>query len=805
MPLDDVTLAALRHLGDPAADAVIAELPESLRQPAALHRALPVRRSEGTGHLPPAVQAFLVAPEPLQPDLDDLAQAERLFFEWGDACLALAATWAVPLFLATAGRSGALLGLPGERRATSARGLELLQLVVDVLALDGLAGRSPEARGARSLQRARLGWALDRALLEEAGWDSATLGRPLGQTDLALLVLALQRLPAEALPEVGITPREADAAGWRRSWTVLGRRLGVDGRLLPTDPHEAEALWRRLAGQVAHEGSEAPQVVTATIEGLERILPGTVLDGFTAAMAATLLGEEQAGILGLPAVDWQGEVDRTYALMHGGVLGATAPGHRERIVVERYGKALVEGLGMTLRPLAGRPFHVPRTLRRNWNTQAVLRTLSELDTARSGTLGTGLAEPAPDSPWSDQRLDAAREEGDPEADFLLQRLAPSPSAEETAEDVALRRRLNAMLRFMVQHPHEDGELPAELLRFRDEIRTLPAWTDFDELAVAGELFRDHGAKCIAVLLTYGLPVGYGALKGSKVLTATKRLSYPTSLRRRICETAQMVVDVVQPGAFEPGGQGLVTCMHVRLMHAMIRQSLLNHPDEAWNTEFLGVPICQEDLLATSLCFSYCTLTGLERLGVDYGEDAADRQRKREAWIHLWRVVGALMGCDEALLPRSYDEARTAWAAIYRRQVQPSVTEGNPDGLELTQALLGFLDELLPVGVEELPPALMRELLGDPLAEALGVPDTAVGRGLLHITRLFWDATDETGAALDLLGRALDRFSVMLVERLLAAEGLRGAGRPPFQIPLHSRVRWAEPGQLPPPRSRLRFG
>ena len=83
----------------------------------------------------------------------------------------------------------------------------------------------------------------------------------------------------------------------------------------------------------------------------------------------------------------------------------------------------------------------------------------------------------------------------------------------------------------------------------------------------------------------------------------------TNPRRRIVETSQMIIDVMQEGGLEPGGYGVRTAQKVRLMHAGVRHLLLQRD---WNPAW-GVPINQEDLAGTLASFSAMVLDGLMKL------------------------------------------------------------------------------------------------------------------------------------------------------------------------------------------------
>ena len=112
-----------------------------------------------------------------------------------------------------------------------------------------------------------------------------------------------------------------------------------------------------------------------------------------------------------------------------------------------------------------------------------------------------------------------------------------------------------------------------------------------------------------------------------------------------------------------------------------------------------------------MSFSYVFSDPMRRLGVRVpAEDV-------EAYLHLWNVIGHLLGLRDELLVRDIDDANALVDTIRRRQF-----EASPEGQELTRALLDLMDELTPVQrFDDTIPPLIRHLIGDETADLLLVP------------------------------------------------------------------------------------
>jgi antitoxin component of MazEF toxin-antitoxin module len=299
------------------------------------------------------------------------------------------------------------------------------------------------------------------------------------------------------------------------------------------------------------------------------------------------------------------------------------------------------------------------------------------------------------------------------------------------------------------------------------------------------VFAEHGPEVLVLLCCYSLPSSYAARKGVQVLYRTAYLAKRPN--RRLFETAQMIVEVMSPGGLGPRGRGLRSAQKVRLMHAAIRHLILTDTRQPWDTAALGVPINQEDLLGTLMTFSWIVLDGLARLGVRLAP--ADQQAYLEAWL----VVGALMGIEPALLPKTVAEAQAVTALIERRQVAAS-----PEGREMMAALLHMMQTNVPAAFQTVPACLIREFLPPDVAGFLGVPSHRFEQELI---RLAQHALRPLEQFVDMAARrhALVRaFSLHLLRWMIAVDLDGRTNR--FQLPDSLHQAW----EMAPPDSEESF-
>ncbi|HWF69702.1 MAG TPA: oxygenase MpaB family protein [Mycobacterium sp.] len=377
--------------------------------------------------------------------------------------------------------------------------------------------------------------------------------------------------------------------------------------------------------------------------------------------------------------------------------------------------------------------------------------------------------------WTDALLDRMRELGDPVAD------APVAAVLARGGVDAVNDIMRTLVRIEQAVPEE---LPDELQAYLLQTLPLPEWADMARIKRGQQLFETWGDLITLCLFCASLPASYAAAKGVKVLYLTARLD--TDARRRVMETGQFLMDVVAVGGLDERGKGRRTIQRVRLMHAAVRHLILARNEQkpgVWHPEW-GTPINQEDLAGTLLTFSYVVADPLRRLGVHLPAKDVD------AYLHLWNVIGHLMGVRDELLVRDVSDATALVDVIRRRQFQAS-----SEGQDMTLALLNLLDEVTPIHrFDDTIPPLIRHLIGDETADLLLVPNSDLADDLGWLARIGkWFFVHVLGR----VERDLPRYQLMssmarpfgreLVRGIFALE--RGGERAPFDIPDHLARSW----------------
>lgn len=229
-----------------------------------------------------------------------------------------------------------------------------------------------------------------------------------------------------------------------------------------------------------------------------------------------------------------------------------------------------------------------------------------------------------------QRVTDALWQGDQAMDKLVAWMfEQGPAASKKMFDQALQQGIESV-----------PEAPAELVEFFRHVDRDPDWLDRDLLEEGIRASHYSGNVAFFVLRDMALMGGYAYFNTlNQALGMTGALSKKTSLR--LGETGKWLNDVTEPEGLERYGDGFMTTLRVRMVHALVRRNLNSKPQ--WQHDKWGLPINQMDMLATYLAFGPVTLSGVRMFGVPV------TPRQSKAVMHMWRYIGWLLGVDEEWL------------------------------------------------------------------------------------------------------------------------------------------------------------
>ncbi len=316
--------------------------------------------------------------------------------------------------------------------------------------------------------------------------------------------------------------------------------------------------------------------------------------------------------------------------------------------------------------------------------------------------------------YTDEFLSGMREQADSAADDLLNRCFSNEEGKIIMRQYLTDLKYNSQL---LQLPELLKDEPLLL-----NATQLPGWANHREMQTGAAFFARYASLIMNMLGLLSLPYCYAAADGARVLYFSDRLR--NDVGKRLRETGEFVWQVMSPDAFTPEGQGFATIVKVRMMHAMARYYTLQSQQRqiAW-----GQPVNQEDMAGTNLSFSLLVIRGLRKL--DIAVSYADQQ----AFMHLWNVIGYLLGVDERLLPEDGQQAIALEQAISRRQFKSS-EEGRALTKSLTDYITGANLSKGSISAKETV-QLMRFLVGDEIADTIDLPAGEVPKSAVNLLKL----------------------------------------------------------------------
>ncbi|MDQ3395761.1 MAG: DUF2236 domain-containing protein [Bacteroidota bacterium] len=291
------------------------------------------------------------------------------------------------------------------------------------------------------------------------------------------------------------------------------------------------------------------------------------------------------------------------------------------------------------------------------------------------------------------------------------RLEADILGDQTVEGLMSDHEKNFLKIIFSQVNVNNKELPSGLpdfaIQYFNQTAKMPDWADTSKMARGAAFFSKYSTQILFVLGFYSLPYCYAAANGAMVLHLTQRITDEPG--KRFLDTSQFVLDVMAPNAFEGRGKGIRSAQKVRLIHAIARNYI--QKGGKWNYNW-GMPVNQEDMAGTNLAFSLISLRGLRKLGIQVSPSEAS------SFMHLWNVIGFILGISEDLLPDTNKEAFILDKMISKRQFKASVA-----GEKLTASLIEYMKSTSPPGLPgELIYTYMRHFLGDPVSDILSIPN-----------------------------------------------------------------------------------
>ena len=324
----DAYLEQMRHVGDPEADAVVADV-FAHRQLGELNAFIGSLSglSGLPASLPPEIRDFVVrnAARPDWVQDKQLRRAENYFTRHGLGAMLALVCASLPecytmkkgvrilaltrqlgahidrrlhqtalMVLAVMQPNGLALGGPGVIEAQKVR---LLHAAIRRLILLGVA--PPQAQASADLGTAPS--SIAQAMAREGfKWNLEQDGQPVNQEDLAFTLLTFGYIIPLAMSRFGVHASEEERAAFLHAWNVTGAYLGVRRELMADTPEDAAYLYERIKARQGGATRDGAFLMDRLLGFLEQnVLRMRLLRPLAPVLVRVLAGNDTAHLLGI--------------------------------------------------------------------------------------------------------------------------------------------------------------------------------------------------------------------------------------------------------------------------------------------------------------------------------------------------------------------------------------------------------------------------------------------------------------------------------------------------------------------------
>ena len=187
--------------------------------------------------------------------------------------------------------------------------------------------------------------------------------------------------------------------------------------------------------------------------------------------------------------------------------------------------------------------------------------------------------------------------------------------------------------------------PPELVALFKELDSPPMWLDWRLIEKGAAVMRRY-APLSWLTMRLAFSQTYINANAGLPLFLTGSLTEKT-VARRLKETSKWRMGIQMPGAMKRFGEGFKTVVRVRILHALVRNHLINHPE--WDVQQYGMPIPQLDMCGANVGMMATHSQALRMFG------ARISGSEMEAVLHFWRYHGHVIGVIDELNPTTTSE------------------------------------------------------------------------------------------------------------------------------------------------------
>lgn len=374
--LTDAFLDEKRKHGDPLADIVIGKLIDAGEIEVVDRDLLHLLRNDQLipENMPAPLREFLsMTAGPLDVDPAVVRRGQQVFASYGPEVLMVLGFLALPAAYAARRGVQVLYRTAFLEERPMRRVLETSRMVAAVMSPDGLA---PNGQGLRMMQKVRLMHAgIRHMLVHEASahdpWDTADLGIPINQEDLAGTLMTFSYMVLVGLEQLHIEIPEPTREAYVQMWSAIGERMGLDDDLNPVTVAEAKALTERIRERQIETSPEGVAMTRALIDGYAEWVDGIPASA-PASMVHFFLDDDAiqhqnvAAMLDVPSAGLFGFLPHLFSDLLRAISFLVGRGPLQARLGRWMSRHIVAGLLNASADARGATFSIPDHVRDDW-------------------------------------------------------------------------------------------------------------------------------------------------------------------------------------------------------------------------------------------------------------------------------------------------------------------------------------------------------------------------------------------------------------------------------------------------------
>lgn len=238
-------------------------------------------------------------------DFDKIKIAQDLFVEYGPNFGVALMFQSLPTLYAGSKGGAQILYKTGQmgdhfqRRAS-----ETLRFILDAMEPGGL---EASGKGIRAIQKVRMMHAAIRFFSKKSGMmpEDGSWGEPINLEEMAGTLVAFSAIAMQGVEKLGVSLSNDEKQAYMHTWRVIGNMLGIKDEFIPKDVASAYNQWSKLDVRNFARTEAGVGLMKSHVDFLEKMVPGTVIDGVVPAMMRYLMGNRIAvNILGVKKQGW---------------------------------------------------------------------------------------------------------------------------------------------------------------------------------------------------------------------------------------------------------------------------------------------------------------------------------------------------------------------------------------------------------------------------------------------------------------------------------------------------------------------